>query len=344
MKKVQEMFLRKPIRKSSIIIRFVITFGCVLTFVIGCKKENTNERFSQEELDGMLSAIQEQYLFDKWYFDEENMYYPGNDYSDDIIPIKLNDLEEVIFYQDKENTIYFIPTSMVNKTVVVDSGEIQICEYYKEGKSDYYLYRCTFCKTEWEREIYPPPDNEYVDIFRSMKMWEKLEELSFLGTSRLPLPENMTDEMFRYDLYENEYTDAVVEIIHSYFYDRNMYGNYQIYFGTYSYDQLEYEQHGYKIAITVAIVGEETSYWWVFRAKDTLDEEGMVIIESNGGANHSVPASYEVYNGGYAKGIDIIIRKNRIVLPLTITESDEVRELGNFKDEDDLNTIHYYLK
>lgn len=301
----------------------------------------------QEELDAMLVAIQKKYIFDKWYCDEENIYYLGNDISSDRTSIKSADLEEVIFYQDNENTIYFIPTSVVNKIVSVDGEEIQVCEYHNEKGTDYYLYRCRLGKARWEREIYPEPNSEYIDIFCSMKMREKLKELRFIGTSRLAFPENITDEVIRhnlYELYENEYTDAVVEIIHSYFQSREIYGEFQIYFDAYSYDQLEYEQHGYKIVITVAIVGEETSYWWVFRAKDILDEDGRVIVESNGGANHSAPASYEDYSGVYAEGIDSIIRANRLVVPLTITESDEVRELGNFNDEDDLNTIHYYLK
>ena len=72
--------------------------------------------------------------------------------------------------------------------------------------------------------------------------------------------------------------------------------------------------------------------------------DDRIPVKSNGGANHSPPASYEVYNGAYAKGIDIIICKNCLVVPLTITESDIVKELGTFKDEDDLNTIYYYLK
>lgn len=355
-------------RKNKIFIRFKIIVCFVVTFFIGCRqvndnrssecdmyqfskeikesleKDNSSEKWTQEEIDAMLAAIQKQYLFDKWYYNEENIYYLGNDYSEDRIPVKSEDLEEVIFYQDQEDTIYFIPTSMVNKVIIADREEIQVREYHNGEEADCYLYRCTFCKTEWERKICPAPDNEYVDIFCSMRMQERLEELNFIGISKLPFPENITGEVIRNRLYENEYTDAVVEIIHSYFHNRKMYGEYQIYFDLYSYDQHEYEQHDYKIAITVAIVGEETSYWWIFRAKDILDEDERVIVETNGGANHSSPASYEDYNGIYAKGIEMAIRASRLVIPLTITESDEVKELGSFKDEDDLNTIHYYLK
>lgn len=78
----------------------------------------------------------------------------GNDYSEDRIPIRSEDLDEVIFYQDKADTIYFIPTSMVNKVIIIDDEEIQVREYHNGEEADYYLYRCTFCKTEWGREIY----------------------------------------------------------------------------------------------------------------------------------------------------------------------------------------------
>lgn len=104
----------------------------------------------------------------------------------------------------------------------------------------------------------------------------------------------------------------------------------------------------YNMGMTVAIIPEDgeikNGMWWIFRAKDILDENGNVVVETDGGAGHSSSIPYDYYNEAYAPRIEMIVRMNRLVIPLTITESDEVKELGSFKDEDDLNTIHYYLK
>ena len=42
--------------------------------------------------------------------------------------------------------------------------------------------------------------------------------------------------------------------------------------------------------------------------------------------------------------IDNIIYANRLMIPLTITEDDEVKELELYVDENDINMVHYRLK
>lgn len=290
---------------------------------------------TESSLNEILAKIHKQYIYSQWFL--EDKYGIPNNYSEDRMVLKAKDLEEVIFYENNDGMIYFIPTGMVNKTVYQNDSEIQVCEYYDEGKMKPYLYSYKAVEPKLERAIYPEPDMR-VSIY-SEEVQDILDDLHLLGTASVPFPEKVPDGAAK--LYENEYTNAVIDIIHSLFWKREEYGGYQIYFGNYEYADWD----DYQIIITVAIVGEETSYWWEFRAKDKLSDDGRIVLDSCGGSNHSFPAEYDKddYNY-YAPWIDGIIHANRLVIPLTITESDTVKELGAFTDEDDLNTIHYYLK
>lgn len=292
---------------------------------------------TESNLNEILAKIHKQYIYSQWFL--EDKYGIPNNYLEDRIVLQAEDLEEVIFYKNNDGMIYFIPTSMVNVTVQLDGKEIQVCEYYDEGIRKLYLYSYELDEPKLERAIYPEVDMS-VRIY-SEEVQDFLDDLHLLGTASVPFPEKVPDGAAK--LYENEYTSAVIDIIHSLFWEMERYGEYQVYFGEYIYDsKMKYE---YKFYITVAIVGEETSYWWIFRAKDKLSEDGRGILDSDGGSNHSFPAEYDKDNYNYyAPWIDGIIHANRLVVPLTITESDIIKELGAFKDEDDLNTIHFYLK
>lgn len=300
--------------------------------------ETGNMLEEESDLNAILAKIHKEYIYSQWFL--ENRFGLPNYYAEDRLVLKPEDLEEVIFYKDNEDRIFFIPVSMVNKTVYLDDGEIQVCEHQDEGRMNLYLYSYDELELKLERAIYPVPDRR-VFIF-SEEVQDVLDEFRLLGTAHVPFPEDIPDGAAK--LYENEYTDAVVDIIHSFFYEGADYGEYQIYFGDYQYIDV-WAEKGYKIVITVAIVGEGTSYWWEFRAKDVLAEDGRVILDSCGGEQHSFPAEYDKENGDYyAPWIDGIIHANRLVVPLTITENDEVKPIGGFTDEDDLNTLYLYLE
>lgn len=301
------------------------------------KTEADSTKETEININEMLVKIHKQYIYSQWFLEKE--YGIPDNYSEGRIVMTEEDLEEVIFYEHTDGTIYFIPVSMVNAAVPLEGREIQVCEHYDEERKKLYLYSYEADEPELERAIYPEPDMS-VSIY-SREVQDILEDLHPLGTAGASFPKEIPDGAAR--LYENEYTSAVIDIIHSLFWEMERYGDYQIYFGKYLYDSKM--KHGYKIYISVAIVGEETSYWWKFRAKDKLSEDGRVILDSDGGSNHSFPAEYDKdYYDYYAPWIDGIIHAERLVVPLTITESDTVKELGAFKDEDNLNTVHFYLK
>ena len=306
------------------------------------EESSQNSGHTERELSSILVDIHKAYIYNQWF--SEDLYGIPNNYYDDRIKMTADDLNEAAFYEDKEGNIYFIPTSMVNKVISVEGEEIQVYEYSGEESAGYYLYFYKVFDVEWRRVIYPEPDR-YVSIF-SEDVTDKVADFHFLGIDSAPFPEDVPEEAAK--LYENEYTDAVVEIIHSYFHNSEMYGKYEIYFGDYHaflFSKYPYGEKEYNIYLNVAIVGEDTSYWWVFRGKDTLNEDGQVIVESDGGTQHSFPAEYDKeYYNVYAPLIDRILNANRLAVPLTISPEDVVHELGSFKDEDDLNTIHYYLE
>ena len=87
-----------------------------------------------------------------------------------------------------------------------------------------------------------------------------------------------------------------------------------------------------------------TSYWWQFHAKEDLDENGKVILESDGGDSYSGPGNNTQQNGIYAPDIDSIIHANRLVIPLLVTENDKVEKIEIRRDERNINLFHYYLK
>lgn len=305
------------------------------------EKKITEALKMESRLNSILVNIHKKYIYSQWF--EENLFGIPNNYVADRIIFKPEDLEEVIFYISDDKIIYFLPSSMANRTIRLTDREIQVCEYQDEDQMKLYLYSYEVFAPEPERVIYPEPDNN-VHIF-SCEVQGVVNNLHFLGVAKVPFPKAIPDDAAK--LYENEYTDAVVDIIHSLFYDMERYGEYQIYFGEYNYNELldVKNKYGYKIAITVAIVGEETSYYWEFRAKEKLEKDGRVVVESNGGDTYSLPAEYDKkdYNY-YAPEIDGIVHANRLVIPLTVTRDDEVKAIKAFKDEDDVNICHYHLE
>ena len=292
---------------------------------------------TESNLNVLLAEIHKAYISSQWFM--MDTYGIPNSYAKDRIAFKPEDLESVIFYENDEGKLFFIPVNMVNKTVCLEDKEIKVCESHDGDRINLYLYSYEVIEREMERAIYPEPD-KVVYIYPE-EVQEYLSQLQVLGIAHVPFPEKVPDGAAK--LYENEYTDAVVDIIHSFFYDRKMYGEYQIYLGDFLY-RPDWDE-GYKISITVAIVGKETSYWWIFRAKDVLAEDGRVILDSDGGEQHANPGGYDkdTYNY-YAPEIDGIVHANRLVIPLTVQEGDIVKRLGVFKDEDDINTLHYYLE
>ncbi len=309
---------------------------------IDVRSENITELqagiiFKESDLNVLLSEIHKAYIFNQWFL--VDTFGIPNNYAEDRITFKPEDLESVIFYINDEGKLFFIPVSMVNKIVHLEDKEIKVCEYHDEDRINLYLYSYEVLEREMERAIYPEPDKRVIIIREEVQ--DCLDKIQVLGTAYVSFPEKVPDGAAK--LYENEYTDAIVDIIHSYFYEMKMYGEYQIYFGVFQY-RPDWDE-GYKILIDVAIVGKETSYWWIFRAKDVLAEDGRVILDSDGGQQHTYPAEYDkaTYNY-YAPEIDGIIHANRLVIPLTVQEGDIVKRLGVFKDEDDINTLHYYLE
>ena len=292
---------------------------------------------TESNLNVLLAEIHKAYIFSQWFL--VDTFGIPNNYVEDRITFKPEDLESVIFYINDEGKLFFIPVNMVNKTVCLEDREIKVCEYHDEDRMNLYLYSYEVLEREMERAIYPEPDKRVIIIREEVQ--DCLDKIQVLGTAYVSFPEKVPDGASK--LYENEYTDAIVDIIHSYFCEMKMYGEYQIYFGVFQY-RPDWDE-GYKILIDVAIVGKETSYWWVFRAKDVLAEDGRVILDSDGGQQHTYPAEYDkdTYNY-YAPEIDGIVHANRLVIPLTVQEGDIVKRLGVFIDEDDINTLHYYLE
>lgn len=294
----------------------------------------------EEGLREILLNIHKDYISKQWFGEEK--YGIPNNYYENRISYGAGDLENVIFYMDNKEKIYFIPTSMVNKKINLHGKEIDVNECEVDGKLNLYLYRYEIYDPEPQRVIYPEPD-KHISIL-SCEVQDFVSKLNYLGTISLNFPKSVPEGARM--LYEKEYTDAVVKLIHSFLFDYKEYGNYLIYIGDYSYNELVYEKekYDYNISITVAIVGEETSYWWEFHAKEGLGENGEVILESNGGDSYSGPGDYDQQNGAYASDIDSIIHANRLVIPLLVTENDEVEAIEIRRDERNINLDHYYLK
>lgn len=309
-------------------------------------QETVTELRQQEELEEMLAILQKQSIHTSHGREEE---IQDNENKRQYI---TKDLEEVYFYQDENGKIYFIPTSMVNKKIEVGDKEFYVrTVYFVNKRMQYHFYLCDFYKAEWKRAIYPEPYDKVV-WSGSIYLDEIPETWQPLGTVNVPLPVNIPDFDEAYDskLYENEYTDAIKELFHSLLHDREEYGEYRIYIGDYEVNgSSTYSKLGYNIRITATIVPAEgrieEGIFWLFMAKDVLDEDGKVIIDMSGGGMHEGNFSPPIPNiAAYGAQIEAIVEAERLVLPLTVREEDEVKELGFSADEEGINVSHYYLK
>lgn len=308
-------------------------------------QETVTELRQQEELEEMLAILQKEYIHtyrgrEADNPDDENKWY-----------LMTKDLEEVYFYQDENGVIYFIPTSMINNKIEVGGKEFYVHTIDLDKKTNHHFYGCDFYKAVWKRVIYPEPYDKAVTIWS--EYLEKIPETwQLLGTVKVSLPANIPDFDKDYDskLYENEYTDAITEILHSLMHDREEYGEYRIYIGDYKVNwSSTYSKLGYNIRITATVVPVEgrveEGSWWLFFAKDVLDENGKVIIETAGMGLHEGNFSPPIPNIA-AQGalMDETVKAERLVLPLTVREEDKVKELGLNADEEGINVSHYYLK
>ncbi|MDE7249174.1 MAG: hypothetical protein K2N82_04660, partial [Lachnospiraceae bacterium] len=236
-------------------------------------QETVTELRQQEELEEMLAILQKQSIHTSHGREEE---VQDNENKRQYI---TKDLEEVYFYQDENGKIYFIPTSMVNKKIEVGDKEFYVrTVYFVNKRMQYHFYLCDFYKAEWKRVIYPEPYDKVV-WSSSIYLDEIPETWQPLGTVNVPLPVNIPDFDEAYDskLYENEYTDAIKELLHSLLHDREEYGEYRIYIGDYEVNgSSTYSKLGYNIRITATIVPVggriEEGIFWLFMAKDVLDE------------------------------------------------------------------------
>lgn len=299
----------------------------------------------QEELEEILAVLQKESIHE---FHRREAEVQDNENKRQYI---TKDLEEVYFFKDENEKIYFIPTSMTNEKIMVTDKEFYVHKVELDGKTRYHFYLCDFYKAVWKRVIYPEPYDKVVSS-GSVYLEEIPETWYPLGPVKVTLPVNIPDfdEAFDSKLYENEYTDAIIELLHSLMHYREEYGEYRIYIGDYEVNgSSTYSKLGYNIRITATVVPVEgrieEGIFWLFMAKDVLDERGKVIIEMSGGGMHEGNFSPPIPSiASYGSQIEAIVKAERLVLPLTVREEDEVREIALASDEDGINVSHYYLK
>lgn len=326
--------------------------GCYMQMSESIKMEETDvkqdriEVNQQEELEEMLVVLQKQSIHSSYGSKDE---VQDNKNERQYI---TRDLEEVYFYQDENGKIYFIPTSMVNDKKEVGNKEFYVhTVYFDKKRMRYHFYVCNFYKAKWKRVIYPEPYDKTV-WSGSIYFDEIPETWQPLGVVKVPLPVNIPDFDEAYDskLCENEYTDTIAELLHSLMHDRGEYGEYRIYIGDYEVNGSSiYSKLGYNIRITATIVPAEgrieEGVFWLFMAKDVLDEDGKVIMDMSGGGMHEGNFLPPIPNiATYGAQIEEIVTAERLVISLVVNEKDEVKELGLAPDEEGINVTHYYLK
>ena len=252
------------------------------------------------------------YELQKAYTQQYQWYYP---YSLDFYVYSENkrydldtqDLECVTFYQDTEDgMIYFLPEND------------QIIDILNSSESMFLFYRS---KINPRSRIIPQPDTVLYCIYTT-SVANIRDRLIELGTEKMKFPDARTLKSRGWTdntLTENEYTQAVKDMIHGTLVGEQQYGNYEIYFAQYYMSDYagihEEEFDGMAVHITAAVVCLDNGYGYYcrFYACDQLIDGKVKIY-------YYVSDTANVWE----ENIRNAMEDRRLMIPLEVRPDDEV--------------------
>lgn len=299
---------RNTVKNDCEVVRFEELSGTInLESVFNGKGEKNINFQTKWLLYELQKAYTQQY---QWYYPTRlDFYYVdvGEKYFE--IELDKQDLERVTFYQDtEEGTIYFVPAND------------QIINLLKGGEQEeMFVFRRI--ETRPRRSITPPPDSVFYSVgVRSVA--DIRDRLIELGTEKMKFPDAGTIERRGWTdntLTENEYTQAVKDMIHGTLVGEQQYGNYEIYFAEYSMSDdagiHEEEFGGMAVHITAAVVCLDNGYGYYCRffACDQLIDGKVKIY-------YYVSDTANVWE----ENIRNAMEDRRLMIPLEVRPGDEV--------------------
>ena len=310
---------------------FIILSAFVLT---GCSRESRNtvknncEVVRFEELSGTIKLesvfngksekninFQTKWLLyelQKAYTQQYQWYYP---YSLDFYVYSENkrydldtqDLECVTFYQDTEDgMIYFLPENDQIIDILNSSEEMFLFDRSKINPRS---------------RIIPQPDTVLYCIYTT-SVANIRDRLIELGTEKMKFPDARTLKRRGWTdntLTENEYTQAVKDMIHGTLIGEQQYGNYEIYFAEYYMSDYagihEEEFGGMAVHITAAVVCLDNGYGYYCRfyaCDKPIDGKIKIYYYVSDTANV------------WEENIRNAMEDRRLMIPLEVRPGDEV--------------------
>ena len=224
-----------------------------------------------------------------------------------MVSLREEDLEELTFYVHEKDKfwIYFVPTkqelsSLLNRRNIM----------FRFSKKE--IIPC--------RDIQPCPVTTLYWVYAE-DVTEIRNELKELGTVRSAFPseETIGSESWQIEkkLKENEYTQAVVDMICGTLKGGGLYGEYEIYIDTYCMtDQTQWmDFEGNGIVIWANVVCRENGYGQCcdFIASDQL-KDGKVEI------NYCIPAAPNQWK----EVVNSAINEHLLMIPVTVSAEDEI--------------------
>ncbi|MDE5699487.1 MAG: hypothetical protein K2I96_19105, partial [Lachnospiraceae bacterium] len=251
---------RRKLKKRSICIFVFVLSG----LLVGLGMLFWNDRKNTSQTKWLLYELQKAYTQQyQWYYPTRlDFYYVdvGEKYFEiERYELDTQDLERVTFYQDtEEGTIYFVPAN--DKIINLLKGGEQ---------EEMFVFRRIEMRPR--RSITPPPDSVLYSVgVRSVT--DIRDRLIELGTEEMKFPDARTIERRGWTdntLTENEYTQAVKDMIHGTLIGEQQYGNYEIYFAQYymsDYAGIYEEEFGeMAVHITAAVVCLDNGYGYYCR-------------------------------------------------------------------------------
>lgn len=223
--------------------------------------------------------------------------------------LDADDLERVTFYQDKEEGVFYFVPADEQIIKMLNSG----------GEERMFIFK--FFETRPHRVITPQPDPVRYYVC-SKDVGDIRNRMVELGTAEMnfPAPETIEHRGWADNtLTENEYTQAVTDMIHGTLVGEQYYGNYEIYIAEYfmtnDVGTHEEEFDGIAVGISAAVVCLDDGYGYYcnFRASDQLIDGEVRIY-------FSLPDTANAWEEEIANAME----DRRLVISLEVKPGDEI--------------------
>ncbi|MCM1426772.1 MAG: hypothetical protein NC118_09230 [Eubacterium sp.] len=249
-------------------------------------------------------------------------------------------------YTAEGNKVLFLPEGVGNTEVIVND---ELCElYYSEEREGYLFYYITDFYTnedgipvnavengdweEWfgvcimEGESQPSSDSRYYTYYPKFDS----DSLNKIGEIEVNLDAQKRISLSDIYVYENEYIEAMIRTVQSTLAEKEKYGEYKIYLGTYGRMVYDYDKNSTVFKASGCVVGKDLEQYFFFFIYDNSPQNAIDLAYP-----YHPPSQQEWESGKYyfagsewlpcanqEERIQKIREMNRVEIPLIVTEGE----------------------